>query len=113
MCAFLSDDMFKVGMPVKPISIPEAVTPVVSTQGLLEPSVDACRIRYPAEMTEADGRRNEPRPVGLCLDCLHSQRIQTGRGSTFYRCKLSDTDSSFSKYPRLPVLQCVGYARKV
>jgi hypothetical protein len=51
--------------------------------------------------------------VGLCLDCLHAQRIQSARGSIFYRCKLSDTDPAFAKYPRLPVLQCAGYIRKV
>jgi hypothetical protein len=74
-------------------------------------------MRYPACVTEADETRDETRRelqrVGLCLDCLHAQRIQSDRGSTFYRCKLSDTDPSFPKYPRLPVLQCAGYARKV
>ena len=50
-----------------------------------------------------------PRRIGLCFDCLHAQRIQSDRGSIFYRCKLSDTDPSFPKYPRLPVLHCDGY----
>jgi len=53
---------------------------------------------------------NEVRRVGLCLNCLYMQRIESDRGSTFYRCQRSDTDPSFSKYPRLPVLQCPGYA---
>jgi hypothetical protein len=62
-------------------------------------------------VTEATDK-NEQRRIGLCFDCLHSQRIQSDRGSTFYRCKLSDTDPSFPKYPRLPIFQCAGYTRQ-
>jgi hypothetical protein len=47
--------------------------------------------------------------VGLCSRCLHMREIHSDRGSIFYMCQLSSTDSSFPKYPRLPVLQCVGY----
>lgn len=74
-------------------------------------------MRYAADVTEADqtkeATKDEPRRVGLCFDCQHAQRIQSARGSIFYRCKLSDTDPSFPKYPRLPVLHCAGYIRKV
>lgn len=31
----------------------------------------------------------------------------------FYRCKLSDTDPRFPKYPRLPVRQCDGWSESV
>jgi hypothetical protein len=65
-----------------------------------------------ADHTQEDARR-ELRRVGLCLDCLHAHRIQSDRGSTFYRCKLSATDPAFPKYPRLPVAQCAGHIRKV
>jgi len=99
---------------MKPISIPEPVTPGFSTQAPPELNVDAFGTSYPAGVTEeAEDTKDEPRRVGLCLDCLHAQRIQSARGSTFYRCKLSDTDSSFPKYPRLPVLHCAGHRRKV
>jgi hypothetical protein len=37
------------------------------------------------------------------------RQIKSDRGSVFYMCQLSATDSSFPKYPRLPVLQCSGY----
>ena len=37
------------------------------------------------------------------------RRIESDRGSKFYLCQRSATDPSFPKYPRLPVLQCVGY----
>lgn len=47
--------------------------------------------------------------VGLCADCNHSKQIRSSRGSVFYRCGLSDTDSRFPKYPRLPMIQCPGY----
>jgi hypothetical protein len=47
--------------------------------------------------------------VGLCSHCLHMREIHSDRGSTFYMCQLSATDPRFPKYPRLPVLQCLGY----
>jgi hypothetical protein len=40
---------------------------------------------------------------------LHMREIHSDRGSTFYMCQLSATDARFPKYPRLPVLQCLGY----
>jgi hypothetical protein len=85
---------------MKPISIPEAVM-----------RVSGCAILQ--DVAEDTAAEQEQRRVGLCFDCVHSQRIQSARGSIFYRCKLSDSDPSFAKYPRLPVLGCVGYARRV
>ena len=41
--------------------------------------------------------------VGLCSRCLHMREIHSDRGSIFYMCQLSATDSRFPKYPRLPV----------
>ena len=73
---------------------------------------DAWAIGYSADVREA-GPKDETRRVGLCFDCQHAQRIQSPRGSTFYRCKLSDSDPTFAKYPRLPVLCCAGYIPKV
>ena len=74
-------------------------------------------MRYPASVTEADQANGdtgrELHRVGLCLDCLYSRRIQTPRGSTFYRCARAETDPSFPKYPRLPVVECAGYTRKL
>jgi hypothetical protein len=56
---------------------------------------------------------NEERRVGLCTDCEHARRIESDRGSVFWRCELSATDPRFPKYPRLPVLECDGYKRSV
>jgi hypothetical protein len=47
--------------------------------------------------------------IGLCETCVYCRVMRSDRGSTFYLCERSLTDPSFVKYPRLPVLQCVGY----
>lgn len=46
---------------------------------------------------------------GLCGGCQYARRIESDRGSVFYRCQLALTDPRFVKYPRLPVLACEGY----
>ena len=46
--------------------------------------------------------------AGLCATCLHCRLIITRR-STFYMCQRSFTDVRFPKYPRLPVMRCIGY----
>jgi hypothetical protein len=48
-------------------------------------------------------------PAGLCESCIHSVKIRSDRGSIFYRCERALSDSSYEKYPRLPVLACRGY----
>lgn len=48
-------------------------------------------------------------PVGQCGSCQHTQVIVSDKGSTFHRCRRSETDTTFPKYPRLPVLECRGY----
>ena len=55
---------------------------------------------------------SESNAVGLCGGCRHMRLIKSDRGSTFYLCQRSLTDSSFPKYPRLPVLQCRGFERQ-
>jgi|HubBroStandDraft_4_1064222.scaffolds.fasta_scaffold08431_6 hypothetical protein len=47
--------------------------------------------------------------VGLCAACRHARRLESDRGSVFWRCELSATDPRFPKYPRLPVVECEGY----
>jgi molybdenum cofactor cytidylyltransferase len=48
-------------------------------------------------------------PIGLCASCRHVHIVQSARGSTFYLCRLAESDPRFSRYPRLPVLRCAGY----
>ena len=47
--------------------------------------------------------------VGLCADCRFVRVIKSDRDVTYYMCQLSATDPRFPKYPRVPVLQCMGY----
>ena len=49
--------------------------------------------------------------IGLCATCRHARPVSSARGSTFWRCALSECDPTFPKYPRLPVLACAGYVR--
>lgn len=50
-----------------------------------------------------------PHPIGLCRDCRHAATSTSRSGSLFYRCRLSETDTRFPKYPPLPVLHCAGH----
>lgn len=61
-------------------------------------------------MTSDDKSNGPPPNAGLCANCLHSRRIESARGSVFVLCQLSANDPRFSKYPRLPVFSCTGYA---
>jgi len=47
--------------------------------------------------------------IGLCKTCGYCRVIKNDHGSTFYLCRLAESDARFPKYPRLPVLQCDGY----
>lgn len=60
------------------------------------------------------GDLSDPRlaGAGLCAACAHARVVESARGSTFVLCGLAATDARFPKYPRLPVLQCVGYSPK-
>jgi hypothetical protein len=60
----------------------------------------------------------EPRPDtgphesgGLCPACVHARVVTSAKGAAFVLCGLSRTDERFAKYPRLPVLACVGFER--
>ncbi|GMV93685.1 MAG: hypothetical protein AMXMBFR82_34630 [Candidatus Hydrogenedentota bacterium] len=56
--------------------------------------------------------KSDPR-VGLCLTCVHGRAITHPHGGDpYWRCGLSDADKRFPKYPRLPVLHCIGYVPK-
>ena len=51
--------------------------------------------------------------VGLCSCCRWAHETTTARGSRFWRCTRAETDPSFVRYPRLPVLECPGYEETV
>ena len=52
-----------------------------------------------------------PAHAGECADCAFARAIANRRGSVFVLCERAKTDSSFTRYPRLPVRGCVGYTR--
>jgi hypothetical protein len=54
-------------------------------------------------------REQERRSVGLCSDCRFAKRIESGKGSRFFLCRRSESDPSYPRYPKLPVLSCPGY----
>jgi hypothetical protein len=68
--------------------------------------------RYSASVSIKGSEPEGKQLAGLCADCVHSKKVESSRGSVFWLCELSRTDSSFAKYPRLPVLSCKGYKRE-
>jgi hypothetical protein len=44
---------------------------------------------------------------------VHVNVIVSDRGSTFYACLRAKTDPRFPRYPRLPVVACIGYDEKL
>jgi hypothetical protein len=64
--------------------------------------------RY-SQMVSENNQASPRADVGLCAGCRFMRLIESDRGSAFYLCERSATDVRFPKYPRLPVLRCVGY----
>ena len=67
---------------------------------------------YPEPVNGSTETSAPQTPPGLCQECIHARRIASDRGSVFFFCQLARTDTRFKKYPRLPVLSCIGYERK-
>ena len=63
-------------------------------------------------MTELESSSDVNPRLGLCADCLYARLIESSKGSQFLLCQLSQSDPSFPKYPRLPILACTGYSPK-
>ena len=48
--------------------------------------------------------------LGLCEKCAHARRIAHPRGEAdYWRCDVSERDTRYPRFPRLPVLQCDAY----
>ncbi len=45
----------------------------------------------------------------LCFSCHYGNRIISGKGSSFIRCKKHFEDAGYPKYPVLPVIICSGF----
>ena len=46
---------------------------------------------------------------GLCETCAFGRRVQSARGSLFWRCGRADREAHYPRYPRLPVSSCAGF----
>lgn len=57
-----------------------------------------------------DKDRSAQPQLGLCQACVYAREIVSGKGSRFLYClRAEQTDSRYTKYPRLPVLECPGH----
>jgi hypothetical protein len=48
-------------------------------------------------------------PAGLCASCMHAKLNVTRRDTAYLRCTRAEWDDRLPRYPRLPVLECVGF----
>jgi len=48
---------------------------------------------------------------GLCAAWGRAREVTSAKGASCVLCGLSRTDERFAKYPRLPVLACVGFEK--
>lgn len=47
--------------------------------------------------------------AGLCGVCGWADAVRSARGSVFLRCRRSDLDPRYAKYPSLPRIECAGF----
>lgn len=88
-----------------------AVQAIIDLGRALEFDSEECRNKF-ERVLQPEIQTTLACAAGLCADCCHTRIIRSDRGKEFYRCQLSDIDSKFPKYPRLPVQTCAGYKMK-
>ncbi len=49
--------------------------------------------------------------AGLCASCAFARVVESARGGRFTLCRRSEMDARFTRYPALPVLECVGFEK--
>jgi len=97
-------------------SVPE---PFVTINGQMSPAGVSLLLErrwFYSDLVENTADPSQEKNVaaaGLCADCVHARRIESERGSVFILCELSRADPRFPQYPRLPVLSCEGYKKKL
>ena len=47
--------------------------------------------------------------IGLCETCTFHSLVTNSHGGEFHLCEKHETDHTFPKYPRLPVMTCRGW----
>ena len=58
-----------------------------------------------------DGWSRLGSPPGWCANCQHAKLNETRRGTAYLRCTRAAWDARLPRYPRLPVVSCVGFDR--
>jgi hypothetical protein len=51
--------------------------------------------------------------IGLCAGCRHVNVIKSSKGSAYILCGLAKVDRRLSKYPVLPVIECLGFDKRL
>lgn len=97
----------RIWLNAPPRRVPE---PGVGSLGKVSPLLGSSTFVYSVGMGDAKGYPGGNLTAGLCDSCAHQRLIATDRGSRFTLCELSKSDDRFAKYPRLPVVSCLGYA---
>lgn len=95
--------MFVFGMPILRGWAPFLCLLPLHTEALIEAE------QLPRPMAKQNNQEEERIRAGLCAECAHARRVNSDRGATFWLCELSATDTRFPRYPRLPVVKCVGF----
>jgi hypothetical protein len=68
------------------------------------------RLEFVVTDSQSPQQEEEEREkVGLCCDCRQASVQRSARGSAFWRCRLSDANPEFMRYPPLPVRACQGF----
>ncbi len=63
-------------------------------------------------MNVENDRTKRVREMSLCHTCKYKSEVRSAKGSVFLYCEYSGIDSSYPKYPPLPVLSCSAYVKK-
>jgi hypothetical protein len=50
--------------------------------------------------------------AGLCEHCAFHSIVVSSRKELFHLCGKSKSDGAFPKYPRIPVVHCLGFELK-
>ena len=49
--------------------------------------------------------------AGLCAACASVRMVRSAKGSVFFLCEKSKDDVRYTRYPRLPILECPGFIK--
>ncbi|MGB7450230.1 MAG: hypothetical protein WA892_14035, partial [Ornithinimicrobium sp.] len=71
---------------------------------------DAAGARYGGGVPDVDPP-SLGAPAGWCEQCVHAKVNRTNRGTAYLRCLRAAWDDRMTRYPRLPVVECVGFER--